>query len=47
MISKVDGAVSFHTKFSVKVADYGIIVKSKLAAKIAETVNIDVTLTLK
>jgi len=46
-ISKTDGVVSLNTKFAVKVADYGIVVKSKLAAKIAETVNIDTTLELK
>ncbi|MEE9348882.1 MAG: YceI family protein [Flavobacteriaceae bacterium] len=46
-ISKVDGAVKINTKFTVKVADYGIVVKSKLAAKIAETVNVETTLLLK
>jgi len=46
-INKVDAVVSLQTKFAVKVADYGIVVKSKLAAKIAEKVNVDIALTLK
>ncbi len=46
-ISKVDEAVKLIASFSVEVADYGINVKSKLEAKIAKTVNIEVDLTLK
>ncbi len=46
-IKKVDGVVYLNTKFDVLVADYGIIVKSKLAKKIAEKVNVEVDLELK
>lgn len=46
-IKKVDGVVYLNTKFSVLVADYGINVKSKLAKKIAEKVNVEVDLELK
>ena len=46
-VSKENGIVTIKSKFAVKVADYGIVVKSKLASKIAETVNIVVNLKLK
>jgi len=46
-IKKVDDVVYLSTKFSVLVADYGINVKSKLAKKIAEKVNVEVDLELK
>jgi hypothetical protein len=46
-LKKVDGVVYFETKFAVEVADYNINVKSKLAKKIAKTVNIEVILALK
>jgi len=46
-IKKSNDAISFKTNFSVKVADYGINVKSKLEAKIAEKVNLHVDLLLK
>jgi polyisoprenoid-binding protein YceI len=46
-IKKVDGVVYVDTKFSIQVADYGIIIKSKLAKKVAETVNISMALELK
>jgi hypothetical protein len=46
-IKNVDGAVYLNTKFAVLVADYGINIKSKLAKKIAEKVNIEIDLELK
>lgn len=46
-LKKIDGVVYFETKFAVEVADYNINIKSKLAKKIAKTVNIDVSLALK
>jgi hypothetical protein len=46
-IKNMDGVVYLNTKFSVAVADYGINIKSKLAKKIAENVNIEVDLELK
>ncbi len=46
-IKNIDGVVYLNTKFDVLVADYGIIIKSKLAKKIAEKVNVEVDLELK
>ncbi len=47
MVSLIDGVVIITTKFTVKVTDYGIIVKSKLAKKIAKSVNVALHLKLK
>jgi len=47
IIKIVDNVVYFETKFNVEVADYEINVKSKLAKKIAKTVNVEVNLTMK
>jgi polyisoprenoid-binding protein YceI len=47
LVKKVDGKVQVSTNFAVKVEDYGIEIKSKLAKKIAETVNISMQLNLK
>jgi len=47
IVKKMDGVVYLETKFSVEVEDYNIIVKSKLAKKIAKTVNVEVNLALK
>lgn len=46
-VKVVDGVTYLNTNFSVLVADYGIIIKSKLAKKIAEQVDIEVILELK
>lgn len=46
-IKKIDGVVYLSAKFSVQVADYGVVIKSKLAKKIAETVNISLDFELK
>lgn len=46
-VKNEDGVVYLNTKFTVLVADYGINIKSKLAKKIAEKVNIEVDLELK
>ena len=46
-IKNVDDVIYLNTKFTVDVADYGIEIKSKLAKKIAEKVNIEVSLELK
>lgn len=47
VIKKEASGVNLKTKFSVAVADFNIAVKSKIAKKIAENVNIDADLNLK
>lgn len=46
-VKKVDDIIYLNTNFTVLVADYGIALKSKMAKKIAEKVNILVDLELK
>jgi hypothetical protein len=44
---KVDGVIYLNSAFNVQVIDFDIAVKSKVAKKIAKTVNLDVALKLK